>query len=593
MILLIKTVIFFYLKTTLAVKSDSKDLIVNHIMRQSPNFITIVTNSFNNSENENELIKEIACGIPVFILNVKKMAVHGINQTLKTPVFNNPRDVTVYIILMNVRNIENTLSLRRMVDFFTSHLSPKPMRPKCLIIYFNKMITVKDSRFSILKYSWSQKFLDFTIINAFDAINRSTLISYDPFRKSLNFQLLSADSVIFPDKLANTNDYLFKIPFVNLPPHIKCVKLNNKNQCSGLSYRMIQIITSAMKMKIHIKNQIIEKTDKQFDLHLKSLAEGKIDISPYITSVTAFNFTGQGLEFGYILYFDEVEGIIAKHTAIISYSVILDGLIIFLIEIIILSTLIFVVNRLKWRNNSFDFFNTFRFLFGQAFLRQPKTILEKIIFLILVFVSVTYFSDNFLNVIKVEVKDYEDEIETFQDIYETKLELYANKYVAEKAFDNEDEYAKILKSKINVIADIDKCVTELVLRKKNVICLMIGLRAYMFYQKYKKDNSITLVKLKLLQTGESFIFRAASPFIEKFNKYLVKIVEAGIFQMFLTRIIKKSEDEEDFLDEFKDKENSVFSIFFLVIIAAGGCFTSCIIFFIEVFKGFKKMLHMY
>lgn len=173
-------------------------------------------------------------------------------------------------------------------------------------------------------------------------------------------------------------------------------------------------------------------------------------------------------------------------------------------------------------------------------------------------------------------------METFQDIYEAKFKPYVNKYIYEIAFDNNDKYAKILKSITTVIDDIDTC-TELILCKKNIICLMIGLRARMFVQKYEKDRSVILVKPKLLQTGESFFFEAASPFIEKFNR----IIQAGIVDMKLDQINNKAQNEIVCLDDHENEENLLFDDY-LFIITLSGCFISCVVFIAEFLIGFKR-----
>lgn len=263
--LLVHAFVIIYLKIAFAAADDQTDLIVDHIMEQLPHHITVFTHDLKDKiENKNALIEKIATKIPVIVINTKKMEPQNGLEAFETSIFIDPIAVTVYVILVSDKDIENDFDLQNLVDNFIFHLSPRPIRPKCLIIYFNKNFTFGNWLLSLLKYSWTKKFLDFTLLN-FSEPNKvaTVIISYDPFRRSFNFQPLTINSELFPDKLTDTNGYLFRVPFINVDPYIICKKSNVKNKCTGLAYSIIDIVTSAMKMKIHVKDQVHQRIDKQ------------------------------------------------------------------------------------------------------------------------------------------------------------------------------------------------------------------------------------------------------------------------------------------------------------------------------------------
>lgn len=127
---------------------------------------------------------------------------------------------------------------------------------------------------------------------------------------------------------------------------------------------------------------------------VKELGEGKLDIHPVVTSVTAFNVTGKNLDHVNLLFFDEINGIIAKKQDVVTVAFEIFG--VFTVEIAVLLGFIYMTKCFILMKYRLDFFDTFRFLVGQTSLHETK----KLMFLLLVTLSMTYFSENLFRALK-------------------------------------------------------------------------------------------------------------------------------------------------------------------------------------------------
>lgn len=88
---------------------------------------------------------------------------------LTLPIFENLRPATFYVIFDTVSRLDNDSQIERIALLISSltRLSPrKIIRPKCLLIlYIHDGFTLEISVIhTILKFAWSNEFLDFTIL---------------------------------------------------------------------------------------------------------------------------------------------------------------------------------------------------------------------------------------------------------------------------------------------------------------------------------------------------------------------------------------------------------------------------------------------
>lgn len=558
------------------------DILIKKLKQDSRLYqVTLFTNRpVYYTDEENAVMKKMAALFPAVTIDVEKLKTDFENRSLMMPVFKDPRESTTYIIWISEMEITSEIEeLQKLFERFTQ-ITRKNMRPKCLIINHKKMRTSENWSTIFLEWAWSQKFLDVSIINVNASLDNEgiTISSYNPF-KTTHYQVtFTEDSELFPDKLIDTNKHLFKIPSLLIPPYIECKYVSeNFSSCSGFAYDIIQLVTSRMNMEIFIDNQNI--TDSILDKIMVNMMKGNIAMMSFIASTGTFNRQFKNLVNSRTLYIDQISCIVPQASTKEIYSFKFDNLIVLMMTIILVVVVINLINRSKLLNIKFNAFEIVKILFFQA-TRSPVNFAEKVVYFTTLGLSIAYFSDYFVNLINIQISNDNKVLETYKDVYETDLTPYANQYVRNGAFDDRNEYDRKVKSKIVLQLVVEDCVLSIIMGKKN-LCFMIGTRANYFVQKrFKNQAELKLFNLKVHSTAESFLFEEASPYLEKFNKIMQNIVEAGLIKE-LNRNKKNSDYRlQSFDDEQKDGND--FLWIYLSVIFTVGCSLSTIVFIFEI-----------
>ena len=164
--------------------------------------VTIFVNSSNTGylQKYNSVFKNIYSIIPSISIDIAS----SINETITSPIFNNPRDISLYLILHS--DFGSDISeLQYIIDYLVQ-LSPKSTRPHCLIIYCTNKQNSDDDYKQILVYAWMKKFLDFSILEIHQNKSlRPLLHFYNPFYDQHKRKYLNSQIAIFPEKLHNAN----------------------------------------------------------------------------------------------------------------------------------------------------------------------------------------------------------------------------------------------------------------------------------------------------------------------------------------------------------------------------------------------------
>ena len=126
---------------------------------------------------------------PNIIIDYKHTLMSGNNQVLNLSIFNNLRQPTIYLILLNQLNGQHNLlaDMKQHLKCLVQ-IEPLSQRPNFLIVIFKNDLLSCDILRPILNYSWSYKFLDFSTIqlNLYRGdITDQYLFYYNPFYKCM------------------------------------------------------------------------------------------------------------------------------------------------------------------------------------------------------------------------------------------------------------------------------------------------------------------------------------------------------------------------------------------------------------------------
>lgn len=135
------------------------------IIRLNPHQVTMVTND-PKTVDAKENAREITRVIPTVLLNLIQMRIAAETTSVTQHTFVKSSKTAFYLIFYDADINSEEISLENLQHFFyyLSKLSPRIMRPKCLIIIFSKNLIFEKSLEAALYYAWTMKFLDVTIL---------------------------------------------------------------------------------------------------------------------------------------------------------------------------------------------------------------------------------------------------------------------------------------------------------------------------------------------------------------------------------------------------------------------------------------------
>ncbi len=201
--------------------------------------------------------------IPAVMIDLQDMEITNDNRSLSMPFFLNPRQTSVYFII--IKRTSPDFQVDKIFDLMHDlvQISPKQPRPKSLLILLDQW-SKKESKV-ILKYAWSLKFLDFTILKQNES-NRTVFINYNPFTK----RYLESTKKVFPDKLIDVKKYPLTFPVFNLAPY---VTIGRDNNTSGIQFDYIKLITEAMGFSENLVMERHYNTEELFENIFKKTGE--------------------------------------------------------------------------------------------------------------------------------------------------------------------------------------------------------------------------------------------------------------------------------------------------------------------------------
>ena len=510
----------------------SVDIILNQIVNQLQFYQTTVftLEDIQICSIQEKALQSIISHKPTVLINLSDMFItNNAISNLNLPTLKNPRSSALYIILLN-ENYKNLLQSRIVQSLdLIAELSPVQVRPKCLLLLLSDTTSsIKLNWTRILIHAWDQKFLDFTILQL--NAKYSTVINFNPFNKKVNFEDVTSNTAIFPDKLSNMNNYSLTFPLFNFPPFIIVYKTKNEEISSieGFAFSFLEVFSQKMNFSLQglqTKVYLDIPEDVPYDYYFEKLKNNEINLLPNLflsSTLQNINFL-KGVPF-MTSYFQIHMPVLYKANfnlslEVITYFVVFDSIIFFF----------WMVTRfLQLSQNIWDTLRIFQLLLNQGSPEKSQACKDRIIYLLLILLSTKYTTEIFSILTDQELKYSQVFFDTWQEVEESGLPVYAQESAMQLLHDRNDIKSS-MKSKIKM-ETIERCVNRLTAGQK-VICVS-GYYSTMYYiSQHVEENKSSLIRHSSLRLGEEFIaflYEKACPYIEKFDYITLKIVEHGL-----------------------------------------------------------------
>lgn len=516
-------------KMILSEKYNWLDNIVDQIIFDSTlSQVTIFTTECNRSNilQQKVIIKKIIQQVPSTTID-STLIFSSRNDNLR--IHGNPQKSVLYIILESKNQFFHKHHTRQLLNFLIK-LAPIISRPKCLIILLNEYKFDLDEKVNdILLSAWELKFLDFSIISV-NSSNEPIIFHYNPYTKVFYKNKIQSFQDIFPNKIVNMNGYPFNIAIYNSTPVMTVFfnKKNNKTVIKSFDNSFLKIFSEKFNFSSKFKVQRLPMYHAMFFPFIYAkLRSGEINMigsqilvgsNLYNNNVTIGKLSRQG---NFLL--------IAPNLPIQKIHLSMDVYYyLFLFSSFILIFAI-TVKLMKFPKKQWGFFQIFQILMGISLRKLPKKLSQKIIFASLLLLSMKYSSDAFTKLTDVEVTYGSQSFDKPEDIIKSNFPVYSPEFVRNETYDDPSEIISKLKSRIQLLSYIN-C-TEKIVETKNCFCIAPQPMARQLVAESKSKNKRPMMKLTKAEFWFdylAFAYETASPYVDKFDQVLQRIVENGL-----------------------------------------------------------------
>ena len=492
--------------------------------------ITVFLNNQDNISNNETfcLLKSIISSLPTVSVHLAETK-YKENLSLKLPIFQNPRKVTMYVIIQYQR--ESYLrDLRNTLQLFVK-LSIIPIRPKCLIIFFSdssnyEVNSTNDELKNLLKYAWTLKFLDIKILKKED--EDFLILDYNPLTtRFTSTSNMNFSQPFFTDKLKDMNGYFINVSYYNKPPFINIYNTSNhKLVGNGSHFGFIQTLSSSLNYSINvIDNYGLNTLSNVFE----RLNNDHIHITPTAIMIGT-ELYGKNVGIGRalldsnvhlsvpILYISRV-GNVTNIFLYLSFSAIV-------IFVVWLAT-----KLLKFTANYWDTIYILQILLIGATHKIPTQHIEKLIFISVALASIKYSADTigFISDNQVIVES-EINYDPLQELENPSMPIYVNREFL--GFINATDSVDYLFKNTIKINSVSRCF-KTVVKTRDRMCLASSIYAQYFIDENRDDEGNPTIKVTsrpILYDFVAFGYERGSPFMEKFDAGFLRLVESGIWR---------------------------------------------------------------
>lgn len=523
-----------------------------------------------------ELMKVVPC---IIVEQAEQSQVTRDNKLLSLPAFENPRQVAVYILFycgMHTDEAVQTMHFKNFIDYFIP-FSQKYPRPRCLAFYINVGFSSESFFKNILKYAWSKKFLDFTIMelivpDSLHNIHRPIVYIFNPFFDKLTKKQFDQNTQIFPDKLDDANGYPLRLPVVNDRPYIQFTK-NSEGSIEDVHTPFLFLLTiTADKMNFSIEfidGEVNDTSVAYPNLFAEKLLNDDLDMLAVLMPLMLVrNLSDLVAGFGCVP-FVAIVPIAHIYKINIPTEIYIH---LFIISVILTITL-YGAHLLHISRGFRDTFYILQVLFGIPVYVIPRRLSERLIFTSIIFLSIHYCTEFYSKCLDISIVKKEVPFDTIEEIAESPFDVYINDRYYTRIFGVGQESIMKLKEKIKPIKDVSYCVA-MMKEGKRVICITFDI-----FAKYFADSHNNLMKIaKPVISRDILVYTAGPsfPYAEKFVRTFHVIHSSGV-QHFETEASTSYEEETKYVNtNFINQTRNI-----IMIIMSSGYIISTIAFVME------------
>lgn len=382
------------------------------------------------------------------------------------------------------------------------------------------------------------------------------------------------------------NGYRIIMPIYHVPPILNITRNNGTIQeINGINYMYTRILESYMNFSIVNTEELDSKDISKMVLNLKQLLDGdEVNMTAIPVHNSAFNYPRHfeaSIHFAYEKTVAIVP-ILPKTQRILPHASLSNISICILFLVII----VLIARMLHFEPKCWNCMAVLRAVLGQSMPQRPQRSLERVFLICVIVLSMTYFSDIFSNLTSVKILTENRNFQDLKDVHEPNFHLFIDKYKYAHVFSSDDDYSIKLRPKFVPFGDVGECVEKL-RENRNLICFAQESRAEITMlndSKYYHTSLMTIVDVKIPDCSLTYIYEKASPFVERIDKLLLRIVQSGIpkssFYGFRYRSIsneKSSNANAQYQDNISAME--------LMIFLSTGYAVSFVVCVIEVLRG--------
>lgn len=550
------------------------------------NQLSIFTNSAAgaNKRQSGAFTRHLVSQFATTTIDLAKMKSTKDNRSLQMPIFRNPRPSTIYVLQST--NFDSNQIYRISDDLVA--ISPISMRPKSLLVIHNDKNWSALNASKIVRYAWSLKFLDFSILKI-NTDNRMALLHYNPYTEIYSRFNLKIPKVIFPDKLNDVKCLSLKLPTFNVPPLIMVHNKSNKErQVTGSDFIYIKTVAEKLNFKFNSSFESHNNTKYLMGKLLTNLENNEINIIPVAFLVTTY-LQGRKLIIGNSM----AQSKMAIVVPIIPVTELKVSFYIFIYMLsfaaIIISFSIFV-HLMKFNSDNWEMLTIFQILVGIPIRARPRQGVELIIFFTIVILSISYSCILTSSLSAIQLVQDETQFFTIEDIVQSRIPVYTSY----SAIDEDGIRIKKLFVNSKKVQDDGDCINMLI-ETNNVICIIPYDRAMYFVQKNLKTNGRPIMRivdqLSFRHDQVAFAYEKASPYAEKFGKGLQLLTESGIPSFWESRIYNGTATIHQ-LKKSSSANIKDILVIQLIIIACLGCLLSTTVFIYESVRSYVTWMNI-
>ncbi|XP_043468739.1 uncharacterized protein LOC122502651 [Leptopilina heterotoma] len=480
----------------------------------------------NSSSSSYSLLTEVSKHIPSYSLNFTKLRFES--QNTFPSALQRPKGMTLFIMLLN----GNRSDLWDQMNFslkLLKQLMQKDSYPKCLINFISH--TESDLIQEVLKYFWSQGFTEIEVLEHLQE-NQKTLTKgterrfilheINEFAKVYTTQTVTSQTKWFPNKLLNLNGHKIKFILTTLYDTID-------HRYYFVLLKLSRILTDSLRTSgLILRFRITEAS-----VLLKLLNHENAEMVINIFKDSNTNVHNQQLR---VIGYSFVKAIIPKvenpsKAYIISQEFVL---------MVAATTVVICFTRImaflmKFDKSTWQIFNISRIVIGMSVDREPNKVTERIVFGSLILSCIVYSGYLFSVILDVTFRN-EPEISSLEELANSSLTPMLTSYTKNSLLLSSISYIRQLGMKSIECPGRGyayDCLTYLA-KYGNVTFITDEAESYvMKFKQQVQDIKVKILQEPLAFYSQSWISRNGSPFLDHFNKVILKASEAGLLTKLL------------------------------------------------------------